>query len=93
MIKIGNCYIASFTKAEMPVRIESQEANGHWKSRSLTHGRIVFVKTESQLIRECNADDLAGYAKTVVCGKIKKRRPYRCLLRVNLPTRLFRSRL
>ena len=72
-IKIGNCYIASFTKNEMPIRIESQEANGHWKARSLTHGRIVFVKTEAQLIRECNADDLAGYAKTVVPNRRSKR--------------------
>ena len=73
MIKIGNCYIASFTKADMPVRIESLEANGHWKARSLTHGRIVFVKSESQLVRECNGSDLAEYAKTVVPNRRSKR--------------------
>jgi len=73
MIKIGNCYIAGFTKSEMPVRIESLEVNGCWKARSLTHGRIVFVKSESQLIRECNGDDLAEYAKTVVPNRRSKR--------------------
>jgi hypothetical protein len=74
-IKTGNCYIASFTKNVMPIRIESREANGHWKARSLTHGRIVFVKTEAQLIRECNPGDLAEYAKTVVPNRRSKRQP------------------
>ena len=73
MIKIGQCYIASFTKADMPVRIESLEANGQWKARSLTHGRIVFVKSESQLLRECNSNDLAEYAKTVTPNRRSKR--------------------
>ena len=72
-VKIGNCYIARFTKMDMPIRIESQEDNGHWKARSLTHGRIVFVKNDSQLKRECNADDLADYAKTVVPNRRSKR--------------------
>ena len=74
-IKIGNCYTARFTKADMPIRIESLEENGHWKARSLTHGRIVFVKNDSQLIRECNADDLVEYAKTVVPNRRSKRQP------------------
>jgi len=73
MIKIGQCYIASFTKADMPVRIESLEASGQWKARSLTHGRIVFVKSEAQLLRECNGNDLAEYAKTVTPNRRSKR--------------------
>ena len=72
-IKIGNCYIARLTKADMPIRIESLEANGHWKARSLTHGRIIFVKSDTQLICECNTDDLAEYAKTVVPNRRSKR--------------------
>jgi len=73
MIKIGACYIARFPKNEMPIRIESREANGSWKARSLTHGRIVFVKNESQLIRECSGNDLAELAKTVVPNRRSKR--------------------
>ena len=73
MIKIGQCYIASFTKADMPVRIESLEASGQWKARSLTHGRIIFVKSESQLLRECDSSDLAEYAKTVTPNRRSKR--------------------
>jgi len=73
MIKIGQCYIAHFTKTDMPVRIESLEAGGQWKARSLMHGRIVVVKSESQLIRECNGNDLAEYAKTVTPNRRSKR--------------------
>jgi len=84
-IKIGQCYIASFTKTEMPIRIESREANGSWKARSLTHGRIVFVKSESQLIRECNGHDLAEYAKTVVPNRRSKRQPPTPVLATETP--------
>ena len=72
-IKIGQCYIARFTKTDMPVRMESLEVSGYWKARSLTHGRIVFVKSESQLIREYNGNDLAEYAKTVTPNRRSKR--------------------
>ena len=75
MIKIAQCYIARFTKVEMPVRIESLEANGTWKARSLTHGRIVFVKSESQIVRECKESDLVEYAKTVTPNRRSKRLP------------------
>jgi len=74
-IKPGQCYVARFTKTDMPIRIESREVNGSWKARSLTHGRIVFVKSDSQLIRECNSNDLAEYAKTVVPNRRSKRQP------------------
>jgi len=84
-IKIGQCYIASFTKTKMPIRIESREANGHWKARSLTHGRIVFVKNESQLIRECNAGDLAEHAKTVAPNRRSKRQSPTPVLAVETP--------
>jgi len=72
-IKIGQCYVASFAKNEMPIRIESREANGSWKARSLTHGRIVLVKNEAQLVRECSGSDLAELAKTVVPNRRSKR--------------------
>jgi len=73
MIKIGQCYIARFPKNEMPIRIESRETNGSWKARSLTHGRIVFVKNESLLVRECSGNDLVELAKTVVPNRRSKR--------------------
>ena len=59
----------------MPVRIESVNEHGHWQARSLTHGRIVVVKSESQLIRECDSSDLAKYAKTVTPNRRSKRQP------------------
>ena len=60
----------------MPVRIESLETNGTWKARSLTHGRIVFVKNESNILRECNENDLLEYAKTVTPNRrSRKKKP------------------
>ncbi len=49
MIKIGNCYVARLTKTDMPVRIESLDANGQWKARSLLQGRVVYVKFASDI--------------------------------------------
>ena len=60
----------------IPFRIESFEANGTWKARSLTHGRIVFVKSESQIVRECKENDLVEYAKTVTPNRrSRKQKP------------------
>jgi len=84
-IKIGQCYIAKFTKQEMPVRIESQKENGDWKARSLTHGRIVFVKNETQLIHECNESDLVEYAKTVVPNRRSKKQTPSPVLAIETP--------
>lgn len=85
MIKIGNCYIAKFTKVDMPIRIESLETNGTWKARSLTHGRIVFVKSESQILRECNENDLLDLAKTVVPNRRSKRQAPTPTLAIETP--------
>ncbi len=73
MLKIGSCYIARFTKTEMPVRIESQNENGVWLTRSLTHGRVVFVRSESQFLRECSDNDFSELAKTVTPNRRSKR--------------------
>ncbi len=73
MIKIGSCYIAKFAKVTMPVRIESRKDNGIWLSRSLTHGRIVFVRNEAQLLRECSENDLSELAKTVLPNRRSKK--------------------
>jgi hypothetical protein len=75
MIKIGQCYVARFTKSDMPIRIEAVDAKGGWRARSLTHGRIVFVKNESQILRECSDADLLELAKTVVPNRRSKRQP------------------
>jgi hypothetical protein len=73
MIKIGACYIARFTKTDMPVRIEAVDANGYWQARSLTHGRIVTIKSESQILQECNEADLLALAKTVIPNRRSRR--------------------
>lgn len=84
-MKIGQCYVAKFTKVEMPVRIESVETNGVWKARSLTHGRIVFVKNESQILRECSESDLVMYAKTTMPNRRSRRQPPAPTLAIETP--------
>ena len=75
MLKIGLCYVARFTKTDMPIRIEAIDTKGGWQARSLTHGRIVTVKNESQILRECSEADLAELAKTVTPNRRSKRQP------------------
>ena len=85
MVKIGKCYVARFTKADMPVRIEVVDAKGGWQARSLTHGRIVFVKNESQILRECSDADLLELAKTVTPNRRSKRQAPPPILRTETP--------
>jgi len=85
MVKIGQCYIARFTKTDMPIRIESVVEKGGWQARNLTHGRIVFVKSEAQLIRECSDNDLSELAKTVVPNRRSKRQPPPPVLAIETP--------
>ena len=75
MIKIGKCFFARFMKTDMPIRIEAIDAIGGWQARSLTHGRVVFIKNESQILRECSEDDLIELAKTVIPHRRSKRQP------------------
>ena len=54
----------------------SLETNGTWKARSLTHGRIVFMESESQIVLECKEIDLVEYAKTVTPNRrSRKQKP------------------
>ena len=85
MLKIGQCYVARFTKSDMPIRIEAIEAKDGWRARSLTHGRIVFVKNESQILRECSDADLLELAKTVVPNRRSKRQPPASTLATETP--------
>ncbi len=49
-ISLGKCYLARFSKVEMPVRLERNDPKGGWIARSLTHGRRVRIKDASQLL-------------------------------------------
>ena len=69
----------------MPIRIESVIEKGGWQARSLTHGRVVFVKSEAQLIRECSDNDLSELAKIVVPNRRSKRQPPTPVLAVETP--------
>jgi hypothetical protein len=53
------------TRTVQAVRIEDVSAQGGWIARSLTHGRKIWVKGESQLLYECDENGL----KSIKCKK------------------------
>jgi hypothetical protein len=69
-IKLGQCYIARFNKKDLPIRLERINSSGGWIARVLTHGRMIQVKDESQLIYLLNADEI----REILSGKIPPRR-------------------
>lgn len=64
-LKSGDCYVARLTNGESPVRLVEKTENGHWKTRSLLHGRVVMVKSEAQFLRPCSENDLLTTAVTI----------------------------
>lgn len=64
-IKIGKCYIATLTKGEAPVRIESTHEDGGWVARTLLTSRTTRIKTADQIVRECEDAELAEYTNRV----------------------------
>ncbi|MDR1926008.1 MAG: winged helix-turn-helix domain-containing protein [Planctomycetaceae bacterium] len=65
-IKLGQCYLAQFHKKVLPIRIEKFNPNGGWFARVLTHGRIVQVRGDTQLIRILDSDEVRAIAQGVI---------------------------
>lgn len=65
-IKLGQCYMSQFSKVELPVRIERINPTGGWTARALTHGRMVQVKNESQILYRLTDDEVRGIAQGVI---------------------------
>ena len=62
-IKLGQCYLARLSKSDIPVRLEKNDPAGGWIARSLTHGRILKIKSDTQLLEPFNANKVRGIAK------------------------------
>ena len=60
-IKIGKCYIATLSKGEAPIRIESVHEDGGWVARTLLTSRMTRIKTPEQIVRECEPSELEEY--------------------------------
>ncbi|MDR0392163.1 MAG: winged helix-turn-helix domain-containing protein [Planctomycetaceae bacterium] len=69
-IKVGQCYVVQLCKRELPVRIESANTSGGWNGRALTHGRMIQIKDDSQVIYLLNTDEI----REIALGKIPPRR-------------------
>lgn len=60
-VKIGKCYIATLSKGEAPIRIESTHEDGGWVARTLLTSRMTRIKTVEQIVRECEDAELEEY--------------------------------
>ena len=65
-IRPGQFYLARFTKNELLVRIEEAAPQGGWIARSLSHGRKVMIKEESQIIHACDENGIELVADNTV---------------------------
>jgi hypothetical protein len=65
-IRPGQFYLARFTKNELLVRIEEVAPQGGWIARSLSHGRKVMIKEESQIIHACDENGVELVADKTV---------------------------
>jgi hypothetical protein len=66
LIKLGQCFMSRFSKTELPVRIERNNLDGGWFACALTHGRIVQIKDESQLLYKLTDDEIRDIAQGVI---------------------------
>jgi hypothetical protein len=65
-IKLGQVYVTETTKGDIPVRLERLHPKGGWTARALTHGRILQIKDESQLLFICTDEEIRGIAHGVM---------------------------
>ncbi|MCL2120161.1 MAG: winged helix-turn-helix domain-containing protein [Planctomycetaceae bacterium] len=65
-IRPGQFYLARFTKNELLVRIEEAAPQGGWVARSLSHGRKVMIKEDSQIIHACDENGIELVADVTI---------------------------
>lgn len=65
-IKLGQIYMARFSKSEHPVRLERVHPSGGWAAKALTHGKTVRIKDVSQLLYRCTDEEVRGIAQGVI---------------------------
>jgi hypothetical protein len=65
-VKLGQCYMVQLSKSELPVRLERVKSESGWLARALTHGRMVQVKDETQLLYRLTDDEVRGIAQGVI---------------------------
>jgi hypothetical protein len=65
-IKLGQCFMVQLSKNELSVRLERVNPAGGWLARALTHGRMVQIKDETQLLYRLTDDEVRGIAQGVI---------------------------
>ena len=65
-IRLGRVYVTETAKGEIPIRLERIHPNGGWTARALTHGRMLQIKDETQLLFLCTDEEVRGIAHGVM---------------------------
>jgi hypothetical protein len=65
-IKLGQVYVTETANGELPVRLERLHPKGGWTARALTHGRMLQIKSERQLLFLCTDEEVRGIAHGVM---------------------------
>ena len=57
-VKIGNVYLATVTKREVPIRIDAVNLHGGWDAINLSTGKSIRIKTAERLLRKVTKAEL-----------------------------------
>ena len=75
-VRLGECFLVQCTRRAMVVRIEDKLPESGWLARSLSHGRQVIIKDESQIIHKCDENGIELVAdETVPFRRSQKTEP------------------
>ena len=65
-IRLGECFLVRCTHKVMVVRIDDKLPEGGWLVRSLSHGRQMIIKDESQIVHKCDENGIELVADETV---------------------------
>ena len=63
-IRLGQCWMAQLSKRDLCVRLESRNPGGGWIARAMSHGRMVKIRSEAQLLYRCGKNEIHAVAET-----------------------------
>ena len=62
-IQLGQCWMAKLSKCNLCVRLESCTPGGGWIARTMSHGRMVKIRSEAQLLYRCGKNEIYAVAE------------------------------
>ncbi len=62
-VRLGQCYFAKLSERSTQVRIERPAPGGGWIARVLSHGKHAKIKNVTQLLRQCDEEEIAAVVR------------------------------